>query len=154
MRFLISSVLKSMLMGGLSLASLTIQAEIYRHSDEQGRHYFSDSPHGNYPSSGYSASKGKKTDYKALDQTAKRLKKDRMQREQERKKALAKSKLKRKKQQKILAAAEKRKKSCYLARKKEDAAFRNRTKRQSLSKMRNALSNYEKKREARIAKCS
>jgi hypothetical protein len=143
-----------MLTTTLLLASFMTQAEIYRHTDERGRQYFSDSPQGNYQSSGYSSVKGQKLDYKALDQTAKRLKKDRLQRELERKKALAKSNKQRKKQQKLLAAAEKRKKACYLARKKEVAAFRKRTKRQSLNQMRNALSNYERKHEARIAKCS
>jgi hypothetical protein len=134
--------------------SLLAQAEVYRHVDAKGRLYFSDSPEADYRSRGYSTTRVQKTDYKALEETAKRLKKDRLIRDSKRQKALAKSAKKRKKQQKLLAAAEKRKKACYLARKKEDAAFRNRTKRQSLTKMRNALSNYEKKREARIAKCS
>lgn len=145
----------------LSLVSFVMSAygEVYQRTDAKGRMHFSDSPLTSYQASGYGKAhasiqtKIKKSDHKALANVAKRLKKDRLQREAKRKQVLKKSYQKRKKQQKILAIAKQRKTLCRLARKKEDLAFRKRGQGQNLTQMRNALANYEKKRDIRKLRC-
>ena len=134
---------------------MTVHGEIYKRTDADGNTSFSDSPLANYHSGGYGNVQHDSTavDHKALEGIAKRLKKERLQREKSQKKALANRLKKHKQQQKLLAAAKKRKQACRLARKKEDLAFRKRTQRQSLNKMQNAFSNYEKKRDIRETKC-
>ncbi len=140
---------------GLSAQVATVSAEIYKRVDAQGRTHFSDSSLTSYKSVGYQqvSTSSSKQNSDALEKVAKRLKKNRLKREGERKRSLSKRKQKHKKQLKLLAAANKRKKACSVARQKEDKAFRQRTQRQSLTKMRKALANYEKKRELRQVKC-
>ncbi|MEH6448672.1 MAG: DUF4124 domain-containing protein [Oleispira sp.] len=136
-------------------------ADIYQWVDSNGRPQFSDSPTKEYKSSGYAQTAkntlppttDKTQNIKDLENIAKEFKQDRLKREKTRvreDKARAK---KNKKREKQLALAKKRKQACKAARKKEDLAFRKRTQRQGLVKMRKALANYEKKREARLEKC-
>lgn len=140
---------------------IPVQAEVYKTVDENGRIHFSDrpiksnAPLEGYQSSGYSTSqpKAKIVNNKALEDVAKQLKAERLQRQAERKQEHKKLLKKQKQQKKIMAAAEKKKKACRLAKKKEDLAFRKRVQTKNLKQSESALANYEKKRDARIAKC-
>ena len=144
----------------ISIYSVQISAEIYQWVDSEGRQQFSDSPKEKYSSVGYASSvksnplvKPESKDLKELEDIAKNFKKDRLKREKIRAKENKARVLKNKKREKQLAAAKKRKLACKKAKKKEDLAFRQRTQRKSLTNTRKALSNYEKKRAARIEKC-
>jgi hypothetical protein len=147
------------------------QAEIYQWLDSNGRLQFSDTPpasFSNSPSNSPAATHVPSTDISEIENSsvssakrtenlqriAKKLKKDRLKREKVRAKELRSRAKKDKKRKKKLAAAKKRKAACKKARTAEDLAFRQRTKRHGLNKMRKALANYEKKRQARQNKCS
>jgi hypothetical protein len=141
-------------------------AEVFRWVDTQGRVQFSDVP--NTKSANIKAASQAlkaKTDAvdhkkisnkepKDLKAIAHKMKKERLAREKAKKKRDKNRQVKLKKHQKQLAAAKKKKLACKKAKEKEDLAFRKRTQQQGLLKMRKALANYEKKREARRKKCS
>lgn len=144
--------------------SVQVQSEIYQWVDSQGHIQFSDSPHEEYAAAGYSRQLPKAQSLttsvpasgnpKDLESIAKELKKDRLKRQRLRDKdSKARAKTNKKRQQQLVAA-KKRKLACKKARDKEDLAFRQRTQRQGLMKMRKALANYEKKRETRRKNCS
>lgn len=144
----------------ISIYSSQSFAEIYQWVDSEGRQQFSDSPKEEYSSVGYASSvksnalrKSDSKNSKELEDIAKDFKKDRLKREKIREKENKARVLKNKKREKKLAAVKKRKLACKKAKKKEDLAFRQRIQRKSLSNMRKALANYEKKRATRIEKC-
>jgi hypothetical protein len=148
----------------LLVFSLQVQSEIYQWVDSKGRIQFSDNPNKKYNSTGYAQKSSSDSSVTAtesysersenLEEIAKSLKKDRIKREAIRKNEVKARAKKNKKRKKLLAAIKKKKLACKNARKKEDLAFRKRTKSQSLAKMRKALANYEKKRETRRKKCN
>ena len=145
--------------------SINAQGEIYQWVDSQGRTQFSDSPIEKYDAAGYAqqprreqpvTNSGYETDIgssKNLDEIAKELKQDRLKRKKLRDKELKARAKKNKQRKKQLVAAKKKKRACKIARDKEDLAFRQRSQRQGLVKMRKALANYEKKSEIRREKC-
>lgn len=154
--------IKSIALSVLFLAvAVPTQAEVYKTIDENGRIHFSDRPIKSkatlesYQSSGYSTSKpkAKAVNNKALEDAAKQLKAERLQRQSQRKQEHKKLLKKRKQQKKIMAAAESKKKACGLAKKKEDLAFRKRSQAKNLKQSESAFSRYEKARDARIEKC-
>jgi hypothetical protein len=146
--------------------SLYAQGEIYQWVDSQGRTQFSDSPNEKYDAAGYArqqtreqhaTTSGYDTDIsssKNLDEIAKELKQDRLKRKKLRDKESKARAKKNKQRKKQLAAAKKKKMACKIARDKEDLAFRQRSQRQGLVKMRKALANYEKKSDIRRKKCN
>lgn len=138
------------------LASNVTSAEIYRWVDHQGRIQYSDSPGPDYHSQALAVTDehAKKTvDVKSLQNKAEQLKQERLSREKEAGKRLKAKRKKRLRYEKKLAKAKKRKKECLIARKKEDLAFRQRSKSRSLTAMRKALERYEKKRMIRVRRC-
>jgi hypothetical protein len=140
----------------LLLLSGFTTAEIYRWVDEKGRVQFSDSPDPNYHSQAL-ASKNPSAippaDIKSLQKKANKLKQDRLKRERDAEKLFKAQRQKRVRNEKRIAKKKKQKQACYNARKKEDLAFRQRSKSRNLTAMRKALERYEKKRVIRINKC-
>lgn len=142
--------------------SASTYSEIYRSVDSQGRVYFSDRPMQQYDRAGYSHSSSDLTpdvsssarSSKDLNEIAKKLRADRLERKKIRDKESKIKNAKDKNQKKKIAAAKRKKRACKKAREKEDIAFRKRTQRQSLVNMRKALDNYNKKREIRRVKCN
>jgi diphthamide synthase subunit DPH2 len=136
-------------------------AEIYQWVDSQGRVQFSDSSSEEYHSAGYAHSVDKTVfsknsqfqTLKDLNNIAKELKKDRLNREKIRAKAKQERMNHNKKRKKQSAAAKKRKRACEKARVQQNIAFRKRTQYQGLIQMRKALVNYERKRDVRQKKC-
>lgn len=163
--------LKGIILSLFLMNSQLTHAEVFRWVDNQGRVQFSDIPNlvkknDNLPNTktvsqpsnqGADVIGHKKISHKEpkdLNAIAKKMKKERLMREKAKKKREKKRKAKLKKHQKQLAAAKKKKLACKKAKENEDLAFRKRTQQQGLLKMRKALANYEKKREARRKKCS
>ncbi len=143
---------------GLVLFSSMSCAEIYQWVDSQGRTQFSDSPIEDYNSAAYTRAAKidpvtKASNSQNLEEIANDLKKNRLQREKLRKQQVKAWSKKNKKRKQALAAVNKRKEACNKAKKKEDLAFRQRTQRQDLNKMRKALANYEKRQKIRREKC-
>ena len=131
-------------------------AEVYRWVDDKGRVQFSDSPNPNYHSQAFANTPGSvnpSTDVQSLQKKAKQLKKDRLKRERGAAKVLKAKRQKRLKNEKRIAKIKKQKQACDIARKKENLAFRQRTKSRNLTAMRKALERYEKKRMIRIKRC-
>ena len=165
--------LKGIILSLFLMNSQLTHAEVFRLVDKQGRVQFSDIPNlekktkndnlpntktVSQPSNQYADVIGHKKisnkEPKDLNAIAKKMKKERLVREKSKKKREKNRKAKLKKHQKQLAAAKKKKLACKKAKENEDLAFRKRTQQQGLLKMRKALANYEKKREARRKKCS
>jgi len=131
-------------------------AEIYRWLDDNGRVQFSDSPDPNYNSQALAnttTSVRPFVDIKLLQNKAKELKQDRLKRERIAEKLFTAQRQKRLRNEKVIANKKKREQACYNAQKKENLAFRQRSKGRKLVAMRKALDRYEKKREIRIKKC-
>lgn len=136
-------------------------AEVHQWLDSAGRPQFSDKPQGESGSLGYvqtgktklPSQGGQSQSPKDLENIANAFKKDRLKREKIRADKAKARVDKNKKREKQLALLKKKEKSCQKARTKEDLAFRKRTQRQGLVKMRKALANYEKKRESRRKLC-
>lgn len=156
-------IIKNILVLFFSLPTLFLSelatAEIYRWVDEKGRVQFSDSPDPNYHSQALT-SKANTTntahrisDIKLLQRTAKKLKQERLKREGQAKILFQVKRQKRLKNEKIIAKKKKRKLACNNAQKKENLAFRQRSKSRNLTAMRKALERYEKKKVIRIKKC-
>ena len=157
----------------LALTRYSAYAEVYKYVDAHGQVHFSDSPKSNYPASvyqmnghpasgyqtnGHKAGEGDRSDIetvnpKELEKIAKRLKKQRLQRESKRRAVAKKASKKHKRIKKAAAAKKEREKACQLARNKETAAFRKRGKGKNLKQMESALANYEKKQQQRKKKC-
>ncbi len=138
------------------LFPLAVRAEIYRWVDEKGRVQFSDSLNPNYGSQALvskAGSTGNTTDIKQLQKTAKQLKQQRLKREGDTKKLLKSRRKKQLNNEKRIAKKKRKKDACDNARKKENLAFRQRSKSKNLTAMRKALDRYEKKRVIRINKC-
>lgn len=155
MRYIIEKFLVLIFSFQLLQLSGIATAEIYRWVDEKGRVQFSDSPDPNYHSRVLTskASTTNTTDIKQLQRTAKKLKQERLRRERETKKTFQVNRQKRLNNEKIIAKIKKKKLACYNAKKKENLAFRQRSKSRNLAAMRKALDRYEKKRVIRINKC-
>jgi hypothetical protein len=136
-------------------------SEIYQWVDSQGRLQFSDGANKTNGSSGYahsannsaSSSTSKYKNPKDLSAIAEKLKRDRLKREILRDKEAKARVKKNKKRKKRLAVIEKKTLACQKAQANEHLAFRKRTQRQGLIRMRKALANYEIKRESRLKKC-
>lgn len=134
----------------------SLNAEIYRWVDDQGRVQFSDSPNPNYQMHSLSVttdSPANVVDIKRLQDKALELKKQRLRREKD---AVKRTKAKRQKQrgyEKEIAKAKKQKEACKKARINEDLAFRQRGKSRGLTAMRKSLERYEKKRMIRVNRC-
>lgn len=144
-------------------------AEVYKYVDTNGQVHFSDKPLGGLSLDSIlvvgDSKKSEKLEAKsqslskqvndpaALESIATELKANRVQREKKRIRR-AKIKSKRWKAQKKAAKDKKqKKKACQIARKQEESAFRNRTKKKNLKQMEGALVQYEKKRNLRKQKC-
>lgn len=172
-----SKILTSMaLIAALNALSIILRpafSEVYQYVDAHGQVHFSDSPKSHspvtvyqingyqtngYQANGYKVDEGDSSDIKTVDpkeleKIAKRLKKQRIQRESKRR-AVAKQISKKHKIMKKAAAAKKEKeRACQLARNNETAAFRKRAQGKNLKQMESALSNYEKKQQQRKKKC-
>ncbi|MGK0249402.1 MAG: hypothetical protein ACI910_002144 [Oleispira sp.] len=136
-------------------------SEIYQWVDSQGRPQFSDRPDKIKGSSGYahsvnntaSSSTAEYKKSKDLNAIAEKLKIERLKREIIRDKEAKARVKKNKKRKKRLVAIENKTLVCQKAQANESLAFRKRTQRQGLMKMRKALANYEIKRETRRKKC-
>ncbi|OUS40029.1 hypothetical protein A9R00_08100 [Oleispira antarctica] len=135
---------------------VVVHADIYRWVDEKGRVQFSDSPNPNYGSQalvGKIATPAKATDITQLQKTAKQLKRQRLKRESDAEKLFKDKRKKRLNNEKRIAKKKRKKEACDNARKKENLAFRQRSKSRNLTAMRKALDRYKKKRMIRINKC-
>ena len=159
MRYIIKKIWVLFFSLPILLLSGLATAEIYRWVDEKGRVQFSDSPDPNYHSQALTSRVNTAhtahsiTDIKSLQRTAKKLKQERLKRERQAKKMFQLKRQKRLKNEKIIAKKKKKKLACDKARKKENLAFRQRTKSRNLTAMRKALERYEKKKVIRIKKC-
>ena len=146
------------LLGVLLTPLMNVYAEVYRYVDENGQVHFSDSTSRHYESGGYKSPQGTidsvdLVNQQALENTANRLKNERLGRESKRKALSKKREQAHKKQQQKIRMAKKQKEACRLARKKEDQAFRQRGKSKNVKQMGKALANYEKKRDQRKIQC-
>ena len=131
-------------------------AEIYRWVDNKGRIQFSDSPNPDYQTQALASSYKSVSasfDLQVLQKKAKQLKQDRLEREKAVKKAFNTKRQKRLRNERAIAKRNKKKQACDNAKKKENLAFRQRTKSRRLMAMRRALERYENKRLIRIKKC-
>lgn len=160
MRIIIYFCLYSMLTFSISSA-----ADVYQWVDSKGRTHFSDTPPDNslttkmmssedLQNSINSSDQGKKDQsIESLNQISKRMKRERLSREQETRRASKEKQRKYLKNERRLAKKEKKKRDCAAARRKQNLAFRQRTTRKSLSGMRRSLANYEQKKAIRDRVC-
>lgn len=156
MRYIIKESLIISITFQLIFISSLSTAEIYRWVDDKGRIQFSDSPNPNYNSQALANTSGSPEpvlDVSSLQRTARQLKQDRLKREKAAKKLAKAKRQKRLRNEKIIAKKKKKKQACDNAQKKENLAFRQRTKSRNLTAMRKALERYEKKRMIRIKRC-
>ena len=159
MRYIIKRIWVLFFSLPILLLSGLATAEIYRWVDEKGRVQFSDSPDPNYHSQALTSRVNTTntahsiTDIKSLQRTATKLKQERLKRERQAKKMFQLKRQKRLRNEKIIAKKKKKKLACDNAQKKENLAFRQRTKSRNLTAMRKALERYEKKKVIRIKKC-
>jgi hypothetical protein len=156
MRHIIKKYLALFFSLQLIIFSSSASAEIYRWVDAHGRVQFSDNPDPNYNSQALvntASSVSSHIDIPLLQKKAQQLKQERLKRKRDTEKLFKNKRQKRLRNEKMIAKKKKKKQVCDNAQKKENLAFRQRSKSRSLDAMRKALARYEKKKVIRIKKC-